>query len=73
MVRTEERVSYLEGKIDSLATKEDVGNLRAEMGNLRAEQKELETRLIKWTVGTVLTGMVLASSLTLVVQNLVGG
>ena len=66
MVRTEERISYLEGKIDSLATKEDVGNLRA-------EQKELETRLIKWTVGTVLTGMILASSLTLVVQNLIGG
>ena len=73
MVCLEERVSYLEGKIDSLATKEDVGNLRAEMGILRAEQKELETRLIKWTVGTVLTGMILASSLTLVVQNLIGG
>ena len=66
MVSLEERISYLEGKIDSLATKEDVGNLRA-------EQKELETRLIKWMVGTVLTGMILASSLTLVVQNLVGG
>ena len=66
MVSLEERISYLEGKIGSLGTKEDVGNLRA-------EQKEMETRLIKWMVGTVLTGMILASSLTLVVQNLIVG
>ena len=66
MVSLEDRVSYMEGKIGSLGTKKDVGILRA-------EQKELETRLIKWMVGTVLTGMVIASSLTLVVQNLVGG
>ncbi len=63
METLEQRVSYIEGKIDSLATKEDVANMRA-------ENKEMETRLIKWMVGSVLTGMAIASSLTVALQNL---
>ena len=34
MVTLDERVSHLEGKIDSLATKEDVANLRAEISQM---------------------------------------
>lgn len=60
--------------MDSLATKEDVAILRADMidqlGQQRAESKEMETRLIKWMVGTVLAGMTLAASLTVALQNL---
>ena len=45
MVSLEERVSYLEGRIDSLATKEDVerlgSELRGEMGELRGQIGEL--------------------------------
>ena len=66
MVTLDERVSHLKGKIDSLATKEDVANLRAEMS-------QMETRLIKWMVGTVLAGMALATSLTIALQNLLSG
>ena len=66
MVTLDERVSHLEGKIDSLATKEDVANLRVEMS-------QMETRLIKWMVGTVLAGMALATSLTIALQNLLSG
>ena len=66
MVTLDERVSHLEGKIDSLATKEDVANLRAEMSRM-------ETRLIKWMVGIVLAGMALAASLTIALQNLLSG
>lgn len=71
--------------MDSLATKEDLAILRADMieqlakhradmidrmGQQRAETKEMETRLIKWMVGTVLAGMTLAASLTVALQNL---
>ena len=66
MVTLDERVSHLKGKIDSLATKEDVANLRAEIS-------QMETRLIKWMVGTVLAGMALAASLTIALQNLLSG
>ena len=66
MVTLDERVSHLKGKIDSLATKEDVANLRVEMS-------QMETRLIKWMVGTVLAGMALATSLTIALQNLLSG
>lgn len=77
----EQRVSHIEGKLNSVATKEDVanlrveltdriGNLQMEMANQRAENKEMETRIIKWMVGTVLAGMALASSLTIALQNL---
>ena len=31
MATVEQRVSYIEGKLDSLATKEDVANLKADM------------------------------------------
>ncbi len=54
------------GKIDSLATKEDVANLRVEIS-------QMETRLIKWMVGAVLAGMALAASLTIALQNLLAG
>ena len=66
MVTLDERVSHLEGKIDPLATKEDVANLRVEMS-------QMETRLIKWMVGIVLAGMALAASLTIALQNLLSG
>jgi hypothetical protein len=107
MVSLDERVSRLEAKMESLATKEDLAILRADMveqmatmrsdmmdqmavlradmteqlainrsdmidriGQQRAESKEMETRLIKWMVGTVLAGMTLAASLTVALQNL---
>ncbi len=71
METLERRVSHIEGKLNSVATKEDVANLRAEMidhiAKLRAEIAEFETRMIgmearmlKWTMGTVLAGMALA-------------
>ena len=77
MVTLDERVGRLEGKMDSLATKEDLAIMRADiidrMGQQRAETKDMETRLIKWMAGTVLAGMTLAASLTIALQNLLSG
>ena len=46
----EQRVSYLEGKIDSLATKADVerlgGELRSEIGELKGEFKAFRMMMV---------------------------
>ena len=43
MATVEERVSFIEGKLDQFATKSDLA--------------EMESRLIKWMVSIVLLGM----------------
>ena len=104
MVTLDERVGRLEGKMESLATKEDLATLRADMtdqmaglrtdmtdqmATLRADMMEqmaslrtdmteqlgqqrteimemqarilgMESRMLKWTMSTVLAGMALA-------------
>ena len=56
MATVEQRVSYVEGKLDSLATKADLA--------------ELETRLIKWIIGMMVGSVAIASSIALLVQRL---
>ena len=69
MVSLDERVSRLEAKLDSLATKEDLANLKADvtekLANVQAGMKELEGRLIKWTMGTVMFGMAIVVSIAI--------
>ena len=50
MVTVEERLTRLETEREHLATKADVAELRAELANV-------ENRLIRWTVGTMGTGL----------------
>ena len=42
MVTMEERVSFLEGKMDSVATKEDLGGVREQIAELRGDMSELK-------------------------------
>ena len=65
----EERVSYLEGANTSLATKADVAELRAE---LKADIARVETTIIKWIVGTMISSVAVACTLTLVIDRLLG-
>ena len=51
MTTTEERVSYIEGRLDSLATKEDIAALK---GDLQADIAKAEVRFIRWTVGMMI-------------------
>lgn len=57
MTTLEERVSRLEAGYDHLATKADL--------------YRLETRLLKWMIGTVLLGVSAAAALTLVIDRLI--
>lgn len=61
---TEERVSRLEGAYEHLATKEDVAKVETEVVRVRADVATLEGRLIRWMVGTVISGMIAISALT---------
>ena len=69
MASLEERVSYLEGANTSLATKADVAELRAE---LKADIARVETTIIKWIVGTMISSVAVACTLTLVIDRLLG-
>lgn len=69
MASLEERVSYLEGANSSLATKADVAELRAE---LKADIARVETTIIKWIVGTMISSVAVACTLTLLIDRLLG-
>ena len=50
MATLEQRVSYIESKLDSLATKEDLANLKAELkGDLN--------KIVMWLAGLQLLGL----------------
>ena len=52
-----ERMSRLEGAYEHLATKADIALLKSDLaevkGELKADLAEMESRLIKWTVGAI--------------------
>ncbi len=50
-----ERVTHIEAAMEHLATKADLATLRSEM-------HQMETRLTRWTVGTMLGGMAAAAA-----------
>ena len=68
MTTIEERVSYVEGKLDSLATKEDLANVKSD---LMAEISKIEPRIIKWMIGMVLSSVTIATTLAIFIQRLV--
>ncbi len=77
MTTSEERLSRLEGAYEHLATKADVESVKVDvesvkvsMESLRVEMARLEARLIKWMVGTVLTGIVAATAIAAAVPRL---
>lgn len=55
MATVEQRVSYIEGRLESLATKADLA--------------KLETRLVKWMIGMMGGSIVAASSIALLIQR----
>lgn len=63
-----ERVSYVEGKLDSLATKEDLAIVKSD---LMAEFSKIEPRIIKWMLSMVLSSVTIATTLAIFIQHLV--
>ena len=69
MASLEERVSYLEGANSTLATKADVAELKAEV---KADIAKLESSIIKWMVGLMVSSIATACTLALVIDRLIG-
>ena len=57
MTTAEERLARLEGAYEHLATKADIGDVRTEIANLRAEMHRINSTLLKWIVGFMLTSV----------------
>ncbi len=60
-----ERLSRLEGAYEHLATKADIANLETRIANLETRIANLKTDLVqsqRWTVGIVLTGLVMLAA-----------
>lgn len=55
MATIEQRVRYIEGRLDSFATKSDLA--------------ELETRLIKWMIGTMFGTATIVSGLVVLIDR----
>ena len=70
MTTSEERLSRLEGAYEHLATKADVESVKVSMEAMKVEMARSEARLIKWMVGTVLTGIVAATAIAAAVPRL---
>ena len=82
MTTSEERLSRLEGVYEHLATKADLAEVKADVAEVKAEMAHVatkadlalqETRLIKWMIGTVVTGMAAAAAVAVAVDRLLGG
>ena len=71
-------VAEIRAQLPHLATKADVqsvrveiadvrveiGAVRVEIGTVRSDMNAMETRIIRWMIGTVLSGMALAAGIT---------
>ena len=72
MASLEERVSYLEGAYQHLATKEDVAEVKASIARVETSVARLETSIIKWMVGLMVSSIATACTLTLVIDRVIG-
>ena len=86
MAALEERVSYLEGAHEHLATKADVAAVKTDIAAVKTDIAavktdiaavktdiaKLETRLIKWIIGLMVASIAVASTLAIFIQRLIG-
>ena len=64
-----DRISRLEGRLDSFATKADVAELKAE---LKSDLHALEARLTKWIIGLMLGAVMAAVAIAAAVDRFAG-
>ncbi len=75
MATIEERVSYVEGRMDSLATKEDLADLKGELkgematmrGDVMAVIAKAEVRITRWTIGTLIASLAVIAAIAIAI------
>ena len=64
----------LDTALPQLATKADLHSLRSDMndkfGSLRSDMSAMETRILKWMVGTVISGMAVAVAMAVAIVQI---
>jgi hypothetical protein len=64
----------LDATLPHLATKADLGALRADakadFGGLRADMNAMETRIVKWIVGALLSGIAVAVGIAQAISHI---
>ena len=60
VAETREDVSAIKATLPHLATKADVAGTKADINEVRADINALETRIIRWFVGTTIAGISVA-------------
>ena len=70
MTTSEERLSRLESAYEHLATKPDVESVKVDVESVKVEIVRQEAWLIKWMVGTVVTGIATATAVVMAVERL---
>ena len=68
MVTLEERVSRLEGGYEHLATKADLADLKSD---LKSDIAHMESRLLRWMIGMMLTSTAVAVSIATLIQGFI--
>ena len=73
MAEVKAEVTEVKGDVAGLKT--DVAGLKTDVAHLatKADMALQETRLIKWMIGTVVTGMAAAAAVPVAVDRLLGG
>ena len=69
MVTLEERLSRLEGGYEHVATKADLADLKAD---LKSDIAHMESRLLRWMIGMMLTSTAVAVSIATLIQGFYG-
>ena len=68
MTTLEQRVSRLEGGYEHVATKADVADLKAD---LKTDIAHMESRLLRWMIGLMLTSTAVAVSIATLIQGFI--
>ena len=66
MVLLEQRVSRVEGGYEHVATKADLADLKAD---LKTDTAQMESRLLRWMIGMMLTSTAVAVSIATLIQG----
>ncbi len=71
VAETREDVSAIKATLPHLATKADVVATKADINEVRADINALETRIIRWFVGTTIAAVSVAASVAFTIAKFV--
>jgi hypothetical protein len=62
-------VAEIRAQLPHLATKADLQAVRVEIGAVRSDINAMEAKMIRWMIGTLLSGMALAAAIASAISH----